>query len=132
MIPDNNDDVPLSFNWVEKGFDIPVKDQGRCGACYAFSAIGAIEGAHFAKSRELLSFSEQQLIDCSVGIHGLDQDEADYDTWVNKGCHGGNYLSAYKYFMGTDTYHFNKKHPMLEVDYPYTSGAGDDSTDCLY
>ena len=73
-------ELPDYVNWVEAGFDIPVKDQGKCGACWAFSAIGAIEGANFAASGKLLSFSEQQLIDCAVGyaIHFLE------------GCHGGN------------------------------------------
>ena len=128
-VSDNDfDDPPSSFNWVDKGFNTPVKDQGRCGACWAFSATGALEGAHFADTNELLSFSEQQLIDCSVGIHALiDEDDSDYDLCVNKGCHGGNQVSAFKYFVDNDT------HPMLEGDYPYTSGAaGDDSTDCLY
>ena len=68
-ISDNNDtpNIPDSVDWVKAGFDGPVKDQGSCGACYAFSAIGALEGAYLAKTGELLSFSEQQLIDCSVG-----------------------------------------------------------------
>ena len=59
-------ELPDSFNWIEAGYNIPVKDQGRCGSCWAFSAIGALEGAHFAATGELLSFSEQQLIDCST------------------------------------------------------------------
>ena len=59
-------ELPDSFNWIEAGYNIPVKDQGRCGSCWAFFAIGALEGAHYATTGELLSFSEQQLIDCST------------------------------------------------------------------
>ena len=59
-------DLTDYVNWVEAGAVNPVKDQGRCGACWAFTAIGAIEGAYFVKHQKLLSFSEQQLIDCDT------------------------------------------------------------------
>ena len=51
-------DPPDYVNWVEAGGVTPVKDQVHCGACWAFSAIGAVEGAYFAKHKELLTFSE--------------------------------------------------------------------------
>ena len=87
-----------------------------CGACWAFAAIGAIEGAHFAKTGELFSLSEQQLIDCDI---------YDIDGYYNKGCHGGDFWFAFQYFR--DYY------PTLESVYLYTSGAtGDDSTNCQY
>ena len=71
-------DLPDSFNWVELGGVSPVKDQQHCGSCWAFASIGALEGAHFAASGELMTFSEQQLIDCPYRATGTN------------GCHGGD------------------------------------------
>ena len=61
-----------------------------------------MEGAHFVSSGELLSFSEQQLLDCS--------------TLGNAGCNGGSPNYAYFYYKS--------KAAILESDYPYTSGGG--------
>lgn len=52
-------DLPESINWVEKGAVQPVQDQGRCGSCWSFSAIGAMEGAHFVKTGKGIKLSEQ-------------------------------------------------------------------------
>ena len=69
MVSDSEEpDLPKSVNWVEAGGVTPVKDQLHCGACWAFSTIAALEGAYFAKHGELLSFSEQQLIDCDTKV----------------------------------------------------------------
>ena len=117
----DNSDLPESFNWVERGGVTPVKDQLHCGSCWAFSAIGALEGAYFAKHGELLSFSEQQLIDC-------DTKEA-FDEDSDKGCHGGYMERSFVYFTN---YYGRISYPMLEADYPYTSGNGDETKKCLY
>ena len=95
-----------SINWVEKGAVTPVKDQGQCGSCWSFSATGALEGAYFIKYGTLVSFSEQELVDCeNIKNGGKDH-----------GCKGGLMDNAFTWI------HSN---PGLcsEKDYPYTSGT---------
>ena len=95
-------ELPASVDWRDKAVT-PVKDQGDCGSCWAFSAVGAIEGANQIKSGELKSFSEQQLVDCDKGF--------------NAGCDGGDESMAMKYV---------KKGHKLELasDYSYKAKDG--------
>lgn len=95
--------VPTNFDWREKGAVGKVKNQQQCGSCWSFATIANIEGANQITNGELLSLSEQELVDC---------DHRD------NGCGGGLPSNAYKDLISTST------GLELESAYPYVASDG--------
>lgn len=102
-------DPPAEIDWVEKGKVAPVKNQGSCGSCWAFSAVAAMESAYAIKTGQLVEFSEQMLVSC---------DDTDY------GCQGGWMDSAFDWVERTGG------GLCTEADYPYSSGMTSAKGEC--
>lgn len=55
----DTENLPGEVDWVKAGAVTPVKNQVRCGSCWAFSSTGALEGANQIATKSLVSLSEQ-------------------------------------------------------------------------
>jgi len=82
-------DIPASIDWTTQGAVSPVKNQGSCGSCWAFSTVGSLEGRAQIAKGNLQQFSEQQLVDCDTDFGDL-------------GCKGGLMDNAFKYAQQAD------------------------------
>ncbi|KAL7241123.1 hypothetical protein ACSBR2_006699 [Camellia fascicularis] len=102
---EKTDNLPPSVDWRKKGAVTGVKDQGNCGSCWAFSAVVAVEGINKIKTNELVSLSEQELVNCETD---------------NQGCNGGLMENAFE---------FIKKNGGLTTDIIYPYNAQDGSCD---
>jgi C1A family cysteine protease len=61
---DDDAELPASFNWVDRNVLQPVQSQGRCGSCYVFASIAAIEAQMMMHFRSREKLSEQEAMEC--------------------------------------------------------------------
>lgn len=87
ITPDMRQSAPDALDWSTQGATTPVKNQGSCGSCWAFSATEGVESGVFMATGQLPTLSTQQIISC-------DMKEAD-----GGGCGGGDLPGAFGYVM---------------------------------
>nr|XP_023870520.1 zingipain-2-like [Quercus suber] len=110
---ENLTEIPMTMDWREKGAVTSIKDQGRCGCCWAFSAVAAVEGITQIKTGNLISLSEQQLVDCAVE--------------GNRGCNGGWMDYAFRYIIKNQGLSTEEKYP-----YETMQGTCDHEKESIY
>jgi len=97
-------EIASNVDWsTDKSVVNPVKDQGQCGSCWAFSAVGTVESAYAIAAGKLGSYAEQQLVDCDT-------------TGGSQGCNGGFNQYGISYIGQTGI--------AAESAYPYTATDG--------
>jgi C1A family cysteine protease len=102
--------APTSFDWSKTGVT-PVKDQGQCGSCWAFSIVENIESVWLINKKispsNMPALSPQEVVDCDTS---------------DAGCNGGDPPTAYAYVISAGGLESNS-------DYPYTAEDGQCSFD---
>eukprot|EP01132_Coremiostelium_polycephalum_P005735 gene5735-7132_t len=104
--------LPESIDYREKGVVTPVKNQGQCGSCWSFSSTGNVEGQWAIATGNLVSLSEQNLVDCSHDCMPFEG-----EIGCNEGCNGGLMPLAFDWIIkngGIDS----------EKSYPYKARNG--------
>ncbi|MQL82689.1 hypothetical protein Taro_015157, partial [Colocasia esculenta] len=102
VVRDKNEELgqlPASVDWRSTGAVGPVIDQGECDCCWAWTAVGAVEGLHHILTGNLIRLSAQQLVDCDIVSDGC------AGGWTKFGLdyivrnHGIDTLESYPYKM---------------------------------
>jgi len=106
LLPAGSEAAPQSFDWRTKNMVTPVKDQGQCGSCWAFSVTENIESV-YCKANNL---------DCTTFPPLAPQEIVDCDN-TDQGCDGGDPPTAYAFVIQEGGMEDNS-------DYPYTAQDG--------
>ncbi|KAI5747979.1 hypothetical protein M8J77_020626 [Diaphorina citri] len=125
--------VPKEFDWRDHGAVTEVKNQGMCGSCWAFSTTGNIEGVYAAKTKKLVSLSEQELVDCDkvdAGCGGGLMSNA-FETIISKLGGGLEGEKDYPYKGSNRACHLNKEEIRVKIQ-SYVNVSSDETEMAKY
>jgi C1A family cysteine protease len=101
---------PSKFDWRTHGQTVtPVKDQGQCGSCWAFSTIENLESMYYLKTKDSQILSEQELVDCDP---------------QSQGCGGGWTYWAWEYLSNAGGDETESSYPYKAVNQPCKFSSG--------
>jgi len=107
--PDKFKVLPENKNWADSlDKKWRVKDQGSCGSCWTFSAIGALSGNCGIVNNTWVDLAEQELVDCCT---------TENHYFECTGCNGG-------WMSGGLIYAYDKDGVAATDDYSYTARNG--------
>lgn len=120
-LPPSHVEIPDTVDWRTEGYVTPIKNQGQCGSCWAFSSTGSLEGQTFRKTGTLPSLSEQNLIDCTK-------------SYGNEACNGGWMDNSFKYVRDNKGIDSEQGYPYYTRDlgYCYYNAQYNTATDTGY
>ena len=109
--------LPGGLDYVAKGATVPVKNQGKCGSCWAHGTTAVVESRMKLTTGSVTSLSTQYLMDCD-------------GARVCPGCCGGLAERTLQWLAGDAGPGFPHEGTGIpsEADYPYTSASGVDPT----
>ncbi|KAL0147230.1 hypothetical protein M9458_057464, partial [Cirrhinus mrigala] len=111
--------IPGSVDWRDKGYVTSVKNQGRCLSCWAFSAVGALEGQLMKTTGKLVDLSPQNLVDCAP-------------SYQNKGCNTGWITKAFQYVIDNGGINSESSYPYKGVQGPCRYNQSKRAAKCSY
>lgn len=107
--------TPVSIDWAALGYTTPVKNQGQCGSCWAFSATEQIESTYMLAGYAAQPLSAQQITSCTEYMYG---------------CGGGDTTYAYEQIISGETKSGMKTYGLAsEFMAPYQQSM---TTECLH
>ncbi|KAF5801909.1 putative chymopapain protein [Helianthus annuus] len=121
-------DPPPSIDWRTNGAVNPIKNQGRCGSCWAFSTIVGVEGINKIKTNQLVSLSEQELVDCETDCEGCNGGLMENGYEFIKETGGVTTEQIYPYFARNGRCDISKRNsPVVKIDGFENVPANDES-----